>query len=80
MTKKEKLIQQILSGRADGNINFNDLLKLLAQLGFSCRVKGDHHIFTRDGVDEIINLQPKGHRAKPYQVRQVREIIIKYKL
>ena len=80
MTKKEKLIQQILSGRADGNINFNDLLKLLAQLGFSCRVKGDHHIFTRDGVDEIINLQPKGHSAKPYQVRQVREIIIKYKL
>ena len=80
MTKKEKLIQQILSGRADGNINFNDLLKLLAQLGFSCRVKGDHYIFTRDGVDEIINLQPKGHSAKPYQVRQVREIIIKYKL
>jgi predicted RNA binding protein YcfA (HicA-like mRNA interferase family) len=55
-------------------------VRLLGQLGFTLRVKGSHHIFTRDGVDEIINLQPKGSLAKPYQVKQVRELILKHQL
>lgn len=38
------------------------------------------NIFTREDVAEILNLQPKGNKAKPYQVRQVRHVIIKYKL
>ena len=33
-----------------------------------------------DGVEEILNLQPKGAKAKPYQVKQVRNLILKYKL
>lgn len=44
------------------------------------RIKGDHHIFTKSGVDEIINLQPVGAKAKPYQVKQVRDLILKYRL
>jgi hypothetical protein len=53
----------------------------LNDFGFSVRIKGDHHIFYKEGVEEIINLQPLGDgRAKPYQVRQVRGIIYKYKL
>jgi len=32
-------------------------------------------------MDEILNLQPRGHSAKPYQVRrQVRAIVLKYRL
>jgi hypothetical protein len=42
--------------------------------------EGSHHIFTRDGVEEILNLQPKGAKSKPYQVKQVRQIIVRYKL
>jgi len=53
---------------------------LLRSLGFAERVKGDHHICTMDGVAEILNLQPKGGKAKPYQVKQVRELILKYGL
>jgi hypothetical protein len=49
-------------------------------LGFSQRIKGDRHIFYREGVTEIINIQPNGAKAKPYQVRQIRELIVKYKL
>lgn len=49
-------------------------------LGFVCRVKGDHFIYTMDGIDEIINIQPKANKAKPYQVKQVRELILKYHL
>ena len=37
-------------------------------------------MFSKDGVDEILNLQPRNGLAKPYQVRQVREVILKYRL
>jgi hypothetical protein len=77
----KKILQKILSGLSDRNIRFQDLKKLLSQLGFSERIKGDHHIFYKEGVEEIINLQPLGDgKAKAYQVKQVRELIFKYKL
>jgi hypothetical protein len=69
-----------LSGTADRSVRFRDLTALLQRLGFDERAHGDHHIFARDGVDEIINLQPKGNRSKPYQVKQVRQLILKYRL
>ena len=80
MSRLSKVLNQILRGNSDANIDFNDLCKLLDVLRFPERVTGGHHIFTRDGVNEIINLQPKGSKAKPYQVRQVRQLIIKYNL
>lgn len=76
----KKLLETILGGRSDANIAFNDLRGLMQKLGFSERIRGSHHIFHRDGVEEIINLQPKGSKAKPYQVKQVRNIILKYHL
>ena len=54
--------------------------KILDSLGFQCRAKGDHHIFYKDGIMEILNLQPLGNKAKAYQVKQVRNLIHKYKL
>ena len=80
MAKAKKLIRRILSGRADTNIPFSGLRGLLKRLGFAEHIRGAHHIFTKDGVDEILNLQPTGSLAKPYQVRQVREIIVQYRL
>jgi hypothetical protein len=64
----------------DQSINFSEAVSLLLSLGFSQRIKGDHHIFYRGGIVEIINIQPNGAMAKSYQVRQIRELIIKYKL
>lgn len=80
MANAKKLLRRILSGRADANIPFLGLCGLLKKLGFTERIRGDHHIFTKDGVDEILNLQPRRALAKPYQVRQVREVIVQYKL
>lgn len=71
---------RLLSGTADKNIRFSQLRSLLLQLGFRERIRGDHHIFTRSGVTEILNLQPKGAHAKPYQVKQVRKVLVQYKL
>ena len=75
MGKFEKLIEKILLGSADANIDFDDLRGVLLSLGFSERSKGSHHIFSKPGVEELINLQRDGSKAKPYQVRQVRLII-----
>lgn len=80
MSRFEKILNQILRGAADANLAFNDLRFLLRHLQFDERIRGSHHIFTKTGVEEILNLQPKGGKAKPYQVKQVRGVILKYKL
>ncbi len=80
MPPRTKVLDQILSGRSDANVGFNDLLGLVCGLGFEERTRGSNHIFTRDGVAEIINLRPKGAKAKAYQVKQVRHVILKYRL
>lgn len=80
MSQFQKQLAAILSGARDKNILFSDLCAVLDRLGFDCRIKGDHFIYTMDGVDEIINIQPLGNKAKPYQVKQVREIIVEYQL
>ena len=81
MTQKDKLIGRILSGTSDKNINFNDLTRLLESYNFSCRIKGGHHIYYKEGVEEIINIQPLSNsKAKPYQVKQIRMLVLKYKL
>lgn len=80
MARHQKVLEKILDGSADHNIPFRDLCSLLEQLGFSKRIKGDHHIFSREGVAEILNLQPKGSKAKAYQVKQLRELIHEYRL
>jgi hypothetical protein len=75
-----RLLSKVLNGASDANIRFSELCTLLHELGFQERVRGSHHIFTRDGVEEILNLQPRGAMAKPYQVRQVRDVIVRCKL
>ena len=80
MSQYEKLLLAVLSGTRDKNMLFTDPQTVLDRLGFQCRIKGDHFIYTRDDVEEIINLQPAGNKAKPYQVKQVRNIILKYQL
>ena len=80
MSQYEKLLLSILSGTRDKGILFSDLRAVLDRLGFQCRIKGDHFIYTRDGVEEIINIQPISNKAKPYQVKQVRNVILKYQL
>ncbi len=78
MGKYAKLREQILTGTGDGNVKFHELCQLLVRLGFEERIHGSHHIFTRSDIPEILNLQPKGTKAKPYQVKQVRGILIAY--
>lgn len=76
-----KFLNKLLSGLSDKNIVFEYLRKLILSFGFKERIKGDHHIFTKKGIIEIINIQPlKDGKSKPYQVKQIRSIVLKYKL
>lgn len=80
MSKFEKILLKVLSGFSDRNITFSELCNVLKYLGFEERIKGSHHIFFKREIVEIINIQPKRSMAKPYQVKQVREIVIKHKI
>jgi predicted RNA binding protein YcfA (HicA-like mRNA interferase family) len=76
----KKIFANVLSGRSDLSIRFTELIQLLRAMGFNERIKGSHHIFYRYDIEEILNLQPNGAQAKAYQVKQVRNIILKYRL
>lgn len=80
MGREEKLLSRILGGLSDANIGFEELRTLLLSLGFEERTRGSHHVFRRDGVAELLNMQCDGSKAKPYQVKQVRAVIVKYRL
>jgi len=80
VTQLEKLHAKIVAAQNDANVSFSELRSLLLNLGFDERIRGSHHIFRRDGVREKVNIQADGKMAKPYQVKQVREILLRYRL
>ncbi|HDZ76727.1 MAG TPA: type II toxin-antitoxin system HicA family toxin [Candidatus Omnitrophica bacterium] len=80
MDRHQKVLEKVLHGASDANIRFEDIRGLLKKLGFEERIRGSHHIFTKEDVEEILNLQSKKGKVKPYQVKQVRNLILKYKL
>ena len=73
-------MHRVLGGTSDAAIRFDDLRQLLLSLGFEMRVRGSHHVFRKSGIEEKVNLQREGSEAKPYQVRQVRNVLLKYHL
>ena len=80
MSQRDKLLIKILSGTSDATIPFEPLCSLLISMGFEERIRGSHHIFSKAGIDEIINIQAKKGKAKSYQVKQIRDLIVKYRL
>lgn len=80
MSQINKIFMKVLFGRSDNNIKFSELINLMLSFGFDMRVSGSHHIFRKSGINMRINLQKDGDMAKPYQVKQVRKLIIEYKL
>ena len=63
------------------NVRFGDAQRLLESLGFSLdRIRGSHHLYRHPAMAERVNLQPVGGQAKPYQLRQVLQLIERYDL
>lgn len=80
MGRHHDTLATVMRGEADANIAFDDLCSLLRFLGFTVNVRGSHHVFRRAGIPELINLQRDGSKAKVYQVRQVRRIVVRHGL
>ncbi len=80
MSSIDKIIEKVLSGKSDRNLDFNDFKRFILFFDFKERIKGSHHIYTKPGIKDIINIQPLGNLSKAYQVKQVRNLIIKYNL
>jgi hypothetical protein len=80
MSKHARTLSRVLSRTGDASIRFDELRGLLLYLGFDERIRGSHHVFTKPGVEEILNLQARGSQAKPYQVKQVRRVVFRYRL
>ncbi len=75
----KKTLKTIESGKLE--IRFADMCALVEAYGFRLRrVSGSHHIFGREGVSELVNLQAVAGSAKPYQVRQFIQLVARYKL
>ena len=74
--KRDKDINRILDARNDGNIDFELLVRVLERLGYPVRTRGSHLAFRRLGVPVRLTLASHGKRAAPYQVRQVRRVIL----
>jgi predicted RNA binding protein YcfA (HicA-like mRNA interferase family) len=80
MGRKRKTFEAVVSGRSDKNIRFAAVRTLLLGLGFEERISGSHHVFRRGDIAELVNLQElQGGKVKPYQVRQLRELLLKYR-
>jgi hypothetical protein len=80
MGSRRKLYDRIVAGRSDANIPFRQARNMLLYLGFLERIRGSHHVFFKEGIEEIINLQDVGGTCKPYQVKQMRVVLKKYNL
>ncbi len=63
------------------NVAFGDMVDMVEGFGFVLsRTSGSNHIFIRDGIPELVNIQNVGGQAKPYQIRQFLRLVEKYNL
>ncbi|MCL2202392.1 MAG: type II toxin-antitoxin system HicA family toxin [Defluviitaleaceae bacterium] len=78
---KNKIYYVVINGQSDNNIRYADFQNLIIDLGFIFeRQKGSHVIYYHNGIGEFMNIQPDGNKAKGYQVRQLRGIIMAHGL
>ena len=76
---KRKLLEKVLA--SPKNVQFSDMISLVEAFGFRLsRVRGSHFIFAHPNIPELVNLQEKNGKAKPYQVRQFLQLVEQYDL
>ena len=76
-----KVYEAVISGKSDNNIKYKDFQNLIINLGFKfMRQNGSHAMYYHYGIAEFMNIQKRGNKAKDYQVKQLREIIIEHNL
>jgi hypothetical protein len=80
VTAQEKLLRKILGAASDANIPFEPLCSLLVASGFEQRIRGQSSDLFEGWSRGDPEPSSPGTAAKPYQVKQVRGVIMKYGL
>jgi len=77
MSRVEKLIHRIRNNPTD--VRFEDACKVAEHIGFRLRGQsGSHRTYARKGEPVLLNFQNVKGKAKPYQVRQLLNMVDKY--
>jgi predicted RNA binding protein YcfA (HicA-like mRNA interferase family) len=72
--KKHKLLLKLLSGTK--NIRFSEAVAIAEAFGFQPdRINGSHHIFVHPEIPELLNMQNVKGKAKPYQIKQLLQLV-----
>ncbi|HEY3760430.1 MAG TPA: type II toxin-antitoxin system HicA family toxin [Verrucomicrobiae bacterium] len=75
----QKLLEKAIN--SPQNLRFTEAIKLAGAFGFKLdRIRGSHHILKRSGIPELLNFQNVGGKLKPYQIKQMLEIVESYDL
>jgi predicted RNA binding protein YcfA (HicA-like mRNA interferase family) len=78
MNKRKLLVKALTSSK---NLRFAEATRLAEAFGFQLsRVRGSHHVFVHPALRELVNLQEVSGKAKPYQVRQLLDLVERYNL
>jgi predicted RNA binding protein YcfA (HicA-like mRNA interferase family) len=81
MNKAEKVKLRLLAGQGYHNFAFSDLQLLLKSLGFRLdRQEGSHQAWRHSIIPQAVNIQSVHGQCKPYQLRQIRDIIKEHNL
>jgi predicted RNA binding protein YcfA (HicA-like mRNA interferase family) len=76
---KQKMLEKIYNNNK--NVRFGDFTLIVEAFGFNqVRVSGSHHMYWRDGVNEMVNIQNVRGEVKPYQIKQFLSLIEMYNL
>ena len=76
---RRRLLRRLLAGSR--NVAFPDLVNLVEGFGFRlARTRGSHQVFSHPAVPQLLNLQPAGGQAKPYQVEQFLKLVSEHGL
>jgi len=74
-----KLLQKALA--SPNNLRFQEAMELAEAFGFHLsRVTGSDHIFVHPSIPELLNLQDAKGQAKPYQLRQLLQLVERHNL
>ncbi len=77
MSKRDKLIASLRNNPKD--VRFADACKIAEMVGFACEGgQGSHRAYQRAGEPVGLNFQDRNGRIKPYQARQLLEMVDKY--
>jgi predicted RNA binding protein YcfA (HicA-like mRNA interferase family) len=78
--RSDRLLARLKAGHF-ANVRFTDALRLAAEFGFEVsRMSGSHRIISHPEIRELLNLQEHHGKAKPYQLRQLVNLIERYHL